>query len=632
MKKMIMLITVIGIFVPGIVRAETGYTELYVDPTYSGSDSNVFNNLTKANAEAKKLLSSTPVRINIKAGNYTLKESFTPADGANQVVYRCTDGKAKFIGAAKVNKKYISAADETIEPRLNASSVGNIKRIDLKAAGLTNYGTVPERGYVDSSDSVFEMKVFSGDTSYRNARWPNTGFAVCGYVSDYDAKDSTGTLQMECLEGRQLNWKNEKNGFIEAFNNYEYRSASSPIKHIDEETGYMILGVPGDTISKFDRTKRYYAYNILEELDSPGEFYLDRENGYLYFYQEADVTADVYVANVQNAVVNISGGSDISFENIDICNSGSNGVKVSNSKNISFTGCDVSDINGTGVIINESSDVSFIGGEISDCGSHGIDIKVTIPDDIKKSNITISGNTITRCADKNATSVAAIKMDGTGITVSDNEIYDMPHQAIQFSGLKNLISNNEIYDVCKNVRDAGAIYIGRSWSWRGNRITGNYIHDITGYYGYDITCIYLDDYMSGVQIDNNILADCPTAIGISGGRENIVTDNFIYNCEESISCVTHWGIDNDEWYSKDGTNASKNLYYKLKNVTYLEKLLEEYPEVEYIYNTDDHPEYPKNNIIENNTLYNSGDVNYDENVKTYGSISTKGVKYTALYK
>ena len=632
MKKIIMLITIISLLMPGIVKAETGYKELYVDPTYSGSDSNIFNNLNKANAEAKKLLSSTPVRINIKAGNYILKESFVPTDGVNPIVYRCLDGKARFIGASKVNKEYISVADITLEPRLSASAVGNIKRIDLKKAGLTNYGTIPERGYQDTSDLVFEMKVFSGDTVYQNAKWPNEGFAICGYVSDYDVKDSAGTLEMECLEGRQLDWMNEKNGFIEAFNNYEYRSASSPIKSIDTENGYMILGVPGDNISKFDRTKRYYAYNILEELDSPGEFYVDRENGYLYFYQEANVTADVYVATIQNAVVNISGGSDIAFENIDICNSGSNGVKVTNSKNISFTGCNVSNINGTGVIINESSDVNFTGGEISDCGSHGVDIKVTTPKDITKCNITISGNTITRCANKNATSVSAIKLDGTGVTVSDNTIYDMPHQAIQFYGLKNLIKNNEIYDVCKNVRDAGAIYIGRSWSWRGNRITGNYIHDIKGYYGYDVTCIYLDDYMSGVQIDNNILINCPTAIGISGGRENVVTDNFIYNCEKSISCVTHWGINNDEWYSKDGTNSSKNLYYKLKNVTYLEKLMEEYPEVEYIYNKDEHPEYPKNNVIKNNTIYNSGEVICDENVKTYGSISTKGIKYTALYK
>ena len=204
MKKMIILITVISIFAPGIVKAEAGYKELYVDPTYSGTDSNIFNNLTKANAEAKKLLSSTPVRINIKAGSYTFKEPFVPTDGVNQVVYRCTDGKAKFIGASKVNKKYISAADKTIEPRLNSSAVENIKRIDLKAANLTNYGTVPERGYQDNSYSVFEMKVFSGDTSYQNARWPNEGFAICGYVSDYDVKDSAGTLQMECLEGRQL--------------------------------------------------------------------------------------------------------------------------------------------------------------------------------------------------------------------------------------------------------------------------------------------------------------------------------------------------------------------------------------------------------------------------------------------
>ena len=29
--------------------------------------------------------------------------------------------------------------------------------------------------------------------------------------------------------------------------------------------------------------------------------------------------------------------------------------------------------------------------------------------------------------------------------------------------------------------DCGAIYSGRDWSWRGNVIRNNYIHDIIGY-------------------------------------------------------------------------------------------------------------------------------------------------------
>ena len=44
--------------------------------------------------------------------------------------------------------------------------------------------------------------------------------------------------------------------------------------------------------------QRFYAYNLLEELDAPGEWYLDRQKGLLYFYppsdcQEADVRFSV---------------------------------------------------------------------------------------------------------------------------------------------------------------------------------------------------------------------------------------------------------------------------------------------------------------------------------------------------
>ncbi len=632
MKKITALLTVIAMLLPGVVRAEVSYKEIYVDPTYSGSDTNVYNTLKSANDAAKKLAATTPVRVNIKSGTYYLTETFKPVSSSNKIAYRGVGDDVKFIGAKKVKKANITAADASLEPRLNASATQNIKRIDLKAENLTNYGTIPHRGYEDNADKVFEMRVFTGEKSYKNARWPNVGYAISGYVPSYDPKDNSVPVEMECLEGRQLSWTLETNGFIEAFNNYEYRSASSQIYGISEETGRMLLSVPGDTVSTFERSKRYYAYNILEELDAPGEFYVDRTNGYLYFYQYEDEGADVYVSTLQSPVITVSGLRDVSFENINICYSGNNGILVENSKNISFKNCDITNVGGSGVIIKESSHVSFADAEITECGSHAIDISVAIPEDLSGCNITFSGNTVAGCSRKSATSVGAITMSGVGITLSDNVIHDMPHQAIQFFGLKHLIKDNEVYDVCKEVRDAGAIYIGRSWSWRGNRITGNYIHDLTGYYGNDVTGVYLDDYMSGVRIDNNIFRNCQTAISASGGRDNIITDNLIYNCRSSIGCTTHWGIDNDEWYSKEGTNASKNLYLKLKNTTYLEKLLEDYPEVEYLYNDDEYPQYPKNNVIKNNIIYNSPDVKYDDNVKQYGDISTTGVKYTVLYK
>lgn len=40
---------------------------------------------------------------------------------------------------------------------------------------------------------------------------------------------------------------------------------------------------------------RYYAYNLLAELNQPGEYYLNRSTGMLYFYPPAqDSNTDTY--------------------------------------------------------------------------------------------------------------------------------------------------------------------------------------------------------------------------------------------------------------------------------------------------------------------------------------------------
>jgi hypothetical protein len=37
---------------------------------------------------------------------------------------------------------------------------------------------------------------------------------------------------------------------------------------------------------------RFYYYNVIDELDSPGEYYIDRTNGVLYFYNPSTLVTD----------------------------------------------------------------------------------------------------------------------------------------------------------------------------------------------------------------------------------------------------------------------------------------------------------------------------------------------------
>ena len=64
----------------------------------------------------------------------------------------------------------------------------------------------------------------------------------------------------------------------------------------------------------------------------------------------------------------------------------------------------------------------------------------------------------------------AVSLDGSGQRASHNLIYASPHSGILYGGNEHLIEKNELHHVCQQTSDAGAIYAGRDWGARGNRV------------------------------------------------------------------------------------------------------------------------------------------------------------------
>lgn len=140
---------------------------------------------------------------------------------------------------------------------------------------------------------------------------------------------------------------------------------------------------------------------------------------------------------------------------------------------------------------------------------------------------------------------------------------------------------------------------------------------------------------SGNILKNSEVYRCSRA---SGDRDNTVINNFFYNCKNSLVMTTHWGVTNDKYHAKDGTD-NDNVYYRLIKTPYLAQLKKDFPGVQRILDEydsqeypDNHPEYPKNNVVYGNVVYSSRGVFADENVKEYGNITIDPAKDVAIYK
>jgi len=124
-------------------------------------------------------------------------------------------------------------------------------------------------------------------------------------------------------------------------------------------------------------------------------------------------------------------------------------------------------------------------------------------------------------------------MDGVGLRASHNLIHDHPHCAILFNGNDHLIEFNEIHHIALETGDVGAIYAGRDYTYRGNRIRHNFIHH-TGGVGMGSMGVYMDDCVSGTEVFGNIFYKVHWAMFIGGGRDHRVENNIFVDCDPAV--------------------------------------------------------------------------------------------------
>lgn len=122
--------------------------------------------------------------------------------------------------------------------------------------------------------------------------------------------------------------------------------------------------------------------------------------------------------------------------------------------------------------------------------------------------------------------------NSTGITGGD----DVPNLLIQY---------NAVYNSCITVVDCGAIYsVDRPRTSNNVRILNN----IVGQYGTSAgegIGIYLDDYLSGATVKNNIVyGSGQYGLTIHGGSSNLIQNNIFDITLDSPAWAIYWQLDN----------------------------------------------------------------------------------------
>ena len=536
------------------------------------------------------------ITVAFRAGEYRVSAlEFTAEDSGTEscpITY-CAygDGEVIFNGGVSLRAEdFRKVTDEAMLSRLSEQAREKVVCTDLGALGVTaaQYGKIHAIGAYHTADNYdgdyvgsLYCELFVNDKRQQLARYPDTGFLATGKVlrqglsetgdAELQERDEIGTRRNlpgdtyaidKKLAKRLAGWKTLDDVWMFGFWMYDWADASTPIGAFDPDKKELTTKFVSRYGAKKDAP--YYFFNVFEELDCPGEWYLDRESGLLYLYPDGDLSAaQIDLTLTTQPILRVRPANCLTFKKLTFKGTRGNAAEISGNSN-TVTRCTVKNIAGNAVSVYGYRNL-VSENEITRTGKGGIllnggDVRSLTPGENKADN-----NYIHDWSEIYQTYQPAVTLSGVGNICSHNEMCNSPHEAVTYSGNNHLIEYNNIHDVCLLSDDAGAIYAGRHWNFYGNVIRYNAVYDL-GADGHRPDGIYMDDALSGQTIYGNILVNVPKiGIHLGGGRDLNVRNNIIINSNDRSVSYDSRAIDGvfGGWFadhSKKGADMWQWLY------------------------------------------------------------------------
>ena len=304
-----------------------------------------------------------PVAVRLLPGEYPAAKTLelTGADSGTEaapIVYRAEQKGAAVLYGGRRLSGFSPVTDPAVLDRLPAEARGKVFQCDLKQAGITDYSPLTERGCgVKPPSSTLE--VFFNGAPLTLARWPNTGFVNGGKIVEPGSKAAGKASVFEYLDDRPARWAKAEDGWLYGYFRHGWADRTLKIQSINPDKKQLACGpydYGGESMKPVDWFNkgriRYFAFNLLEELDQPGEWYLDRKTGLLYFYPPADPEkAVVEIGMLSAPMLTLSGVSHVRLEGLVFDLSRTDCLWLKDCEDCLVAGCTVKRFAGGGIAI-----------------------------------------------------------------------------------------------------------------------------------------------------------------------------------------------------------------------------------------------------------------------------------------
>ena len=445
---------------------------------------------------------------------------------------------------------------------------GNILRADVSGQGYSG---------------VHFGQLFANGARQILARTPNyNGIGT----NSYYFVSSSGSQSTFTTAGNLGSPTNQTELSVSVFPQWDYWNDIVPVSSISGST----VNLNGTTDYAMQTGDRFFIQGSLNYLDVAGEWYLDSNNKWLYFYPSNSIASLTVTAPMVNNFVNIGvGAQNITWQGFTMQGCDGSAITLTNTTNCLIaanTIHDVGNYNEGGIRVHGGFTNAIVGNDISYVGRDGILIKggnagstLTPANNYADNNYIHDtgvyykeggGIKLTGLAGPgNGSSYGSWdSYDCVGNRASRNTIFNCPSFGIYFWGQNLLIQSNHVYNCMLETDDGGCIYT-EGFAWRGVwgcRVENNYVHDAVSYgylqgsgtYGTPSmgAGIYIDNYANGVTVNSNIIAfNHWTGVLINGGDECGVTNNVLFQNQPLATASSSYGslmLDNNSASHSDG--------------------------------------------------------------------------------
>ncbi|NUQ61091.1 MAG: right-handed parallel beta-helix repeat-containing protein [Pirellulales bacterium] len=525
-----------------------------------------FATLQRARDEVRTLKGAAgladPVTVFLRGGTYRITDTirFTPEDsGAERspITYAAYPGEKPVVSGGRPIAGWKKA-----DGSLWAATVPGVKEGDWYFHQLFVDGRrctrarMPNQGYLYTADIL---------APFDRTKW---------YQADLAAK--TGFL---FRNGDIRRWDNFSDALVVIY--HSWTTSTHFITELDPQRRIVKLAPRSAWPIGYwwEYNTRYHVENILESLDEPGEWYLDRGTGVVRYWpmpgEDLD-KAEVVAPVVRQTLVRFQGQPSagkfvehlrfqgISFQHADchlapdmpLDQQGATErlplIAAEGLRHAVFEGCELAHAGENGLWLdNGCCDNVVRKCRIHDLGASGVFIgpkdykdttEMRVERNVLDNNFIHDGSHIFR----GSQGVWIGKSSYNEVT--HNEISDFHHLGISIghswgyapsTAHHNLVAFNHVHHICNGYfSDGGGIYtLGIS---PGTVIRGNIVHDIvpTPLMPDGGTGIYHDEGSTGILVENNLVYRAGIPYHQHYGRENVARNNiFAFALNSPVSCA-----------------------------------------------------------------------------------------------